>query len=240
MNVFIKKLKNQTRTKVKMCKRWISTHRISIFLSLAVFLMLAMLFAPIPHYETAAQKVAYETSYKENAELDFGEQKTKQEGIVGESIVRYRSSRSIFDLLFRKDSIKKEVVSTTVVKAPVSKVVAYGSGKSKDEKPQPTTTPPQENTVSTADRCLKLHNKELSDDIENFQRDIEFMRKNLANVEVNAHLLTEKENNVYRNKYIKFYNDSRTRSIGVYRQNMTINGCSAYIKMPNPGYVEYY
>lgn len=108
---------------------------------------------------------------------------------------------------------------------------------------QPTpapSTPPKEKTVSNADRCLKLHNEQLSDDIDNFQRDIEFMRKNLASVEVNADLLSVEENNALRNKYIKFYNDSRTGSVGVYRQTMTSNGCGSYINEPEPGYVDYY
>lgn len=104
----------------------------------------------------------------------------------------------------------------------------------------PTNVPPKESASSTATRCKKLHYELLSEDIDNFQRDIEFLRKNLAMVDKNADLLSEKENNKLRNKYIKFYNDNRKGSINVYRQTMINNGCSEYIKEPKPGYVEYY
>jgi hypothetical protein len=137
-----------------------------------------------------------------------------------------------------QDTVISPVVEKTEPKATTPAPITTEQNTSQPT-PAPSTTP-KEKTISNADRCLKLHNEQLSDDIDNFQRDIEFMRKNLASVEVNADLLSDEENNALRNKYIKFYNDSRTGSVGVYRQTMINNGCSSYIKEPNPGYVDYY
>lgn len=103
-----------------------------------------------------------------------------------------------------------------------------------------TNTTPKDNAVSAADRCLKLHADLLGQDINDFRRDIEFTRKNLATVDINADLSTEEENNKLRNMYIKYYNDARSGAINVYKRTMTNNGCSSYIKEPHPGYVDYY
>lgn len=133
--------------------------------------------------------------------------------------------------------------SKPVAAKPQSNAATPATAKTQQNVSQPATTSSvnsAETTVSTADRCQKLSYEQLRDDIENFQRDIDYMRKNLATVDTNASLLTVEQNNAYRNQYIKLYNDSRTGSVNVYKQTMVSNGCSSYMKEPSPGYVEYF
>lgn len=232
------KSKSPAHTKKHGLKQWLYAYSIPLLVfSIALFAI--TFFIPLPHYETTAQKVNYETNYREDKSLAFGERKYLQAGTDGQSIVNYKSNRSIFDLLFRKDSIKKVVVSTKIIKQAESRIVFYGSQKTTDTKPSSnnSSTPSSTNVPRpTGNNCSDEYYK----NTKVFQ---EFWRYHLDTAqghinEVNKQdYLTPDEKKEQINRWARNFNANIEGLVAIWKKSMNDSGCGSTPMGFSPGYM---
>lgn len=94
-----------------------------------ILLFVVGMFIPLNHTGYKTKQIPFETVATTDANLELGESMTDKEGVEGEKVITIETKRSLFDLLFRKNSIKTVEVSSEIIKESSPKVIVNGNRK---------------------------------------------------------------------------------------------------------------
>lgn len=119
--------RDSVRRKSKI-SRFITMKTIYAGIALLITFTVVCMFIPLSHIEYAREGILPETITREDSNLELGESTTSQ-GIAGDKIITLKSKRTLFDLLFRKNSIKKIEVASEIIKKPTNTVIKNGTKK---------------------------------------------------------------------------------------------------------------
>lgn len=84
---------------------------------------------PLPHTFAKSAALDFATENKNYAGLELGDSKVLREGRDGRKVVNIKSLHSMWGRLFGLDPIRQKEVNTTIIEAPVDKIVANGSNR---------------------------------------------------------------------------------------------------------------
>lgn len=121
---------NPIKSFIKKARHYKPSKRSVLIILTFIFLLgLVGMFVPISHTEYRYEQVFPEVVTQPDSSLELGESKIDHEGVEGEKVITLELKRSLFDLIFRKDSIRRVEVSSKVTKKPIEKTVLEGTRK---------------------------------------------------------------------------------------------------------------
>jgi hypothetical protein len=89
----------------------------------------SILAQPVSHEGTEEKAIVFGTKYQDEKSIELGTEKVAQNGKPGVRYTKYRYTQSLFDRLFRKDRLKKEVLDTGIISNSTDRVVLKGTKK---------------------------------------------------------------------------------------------------------------
>lgn len=94
-------------------------------------LVMIIFMIQFPHTEIKTEEIQFvsTTSLVRDLDIELGNSRVSQKGVKGVADVTYSYSGTLFDYIFRKGNIKKEKVSSKVVKKPKDEVIIKGGKK---------------------------------------------------------------------------------------------------------------
>lgn len=98
-------------------------------LSLMVILFAVSFLLPFSNTEAKSEDLSFMTSTTKDQSAELGDYNISQVGVKGTSLVTYKYTGTLFDLIFRKGNTHKEEVSSNMTKVPTKEIINQGTKK---------------------------------------------------------------------------------------------------------------
>ncbi|MDQ5913926.1 MAG: hypothetical protein QG623_545, partial [Patescibacteria group bacterium] len=133
INKVKKRIKKPIRKVLRAISRFRNRFTVRQWILLSIFSVLllvgALMRIPIKYEKTEIGSLRYSTKYKEEKNLELNTEKIITEGQDGKSETKYLYTQSLFDYIFRRSNVKKEVLEVEPVAKPQDEIVLKGKRK---------------------------------------------------------------------------------------------------------------
>jgi hypothetical protein len=107
----------------------LSDNFLSIMAIFIILIISALFLIPVTYEKNDYSILANTTEYKDESAIELGTETIAKVGQDGQRIVTIKYSQSLFNYLFRKSNVEKEVLKNQVIKNPENKIVLNGTKK---------------------------------------------------------------------------------------------------------------
>lgn len=224
-------------TRFTALKRRITAVNPLVALVVVLAVLVAVFFVPLPHTQTRQVEVPFGTERIKDEALELGKQSTKQSGQDGAKEVTYKSYRSIFDLLFRKESISEKKVSETITKESKVAIVAEGTKNTQPAASVPASNTTTNNVAPTKTvNCPEAYYKNTAVYQEWWRKHLDTTNGYIQQVH-SQDFLSADEKKVQINRWENYFNDRVNELVANWKQSMQASGCGSTPMGFSPGYM---
>jgi hypothetical protein len=112
-----------------MLEKLLSRKSLTVIGVVAVLGITLLNVVPVSYARSEESVMKYGIEYKDEAALEMGTEQTAQEGKEGKEVNNYTYKQSLFNYLFRRDEVSKQLTNSKVVLEPSKRIVSKGLRK---------------------------------------------------------------------------------------------------------------